>query len=405
MARSTPLPERSHEEVLAAFPALRQSLLGDFDSCRLSARWGIEGVEYDNAAQARGVLFHRFAAEVLRTLRATGEQRIPQEEALVILYEVCAQRDVPDADVVWCPAIERRLLRIAALKLVTDNSFRMDRLIDVERRLFATVRYPHPETGEVIERTVTGQPDALIADPPEGAVVLDWKTTRQPPPKGPADEHWDDAEHVSYLGYFQQRVYALLVFANYPAVQRVRLREFYPLAGEARYATLYRSDLEHVERELGVLAEVLDRALMGGHRSPLWGASPGKHCSYCPRPNHCPIATEVRALDSGQQEWARGGISTQRQADELAADYMVAKRIVDGLAPALKAWVDTRQPEGIAVKSGKGRAVLRWKDQRGGRRVFGVAVPDVSDRGPADPSLESAFSAAAERVKARGAAA
>lgn len=178
----TVLPQRELAGVIEAFPALRQSLLGEFDSCRLATRWSLEGVPSTNPAQARGILFHRFAGEVLRTLSATGETSIPVAEALEILYEVCAQRDVPDAEVVLCPAEERRLLRILAIKFVTQNVWQMDRLMAIEERLYADVDYVGPG-GDVVTRRITGQPDALLADPPDGLIVLDWKTTQSPPPE------------------------------------------------------------------------------------------------------------------------------------------------------------------------------------------------------------------------------
>jgi hypothetical protein len=369
--------------VAEAFPHLRQSLLADFDSCRLMTRFGLEGNPHANAAQARGIIFHRFAAEVLRTLRKTGEVCIPVEEALQVLYEVAAQRDVPDDEVVTVPAAERRLLRIAVIKFANENEFRMDRLIDVERRLFATVRYPGPD-GATVEREVTGQPDALVADPPDGAVVLDWKTTPRPPARYDGDS-WDTPQGVSYMGYFQQRVYAFLVMSNYPAVQRVTLREFYPLAGEARVATVSTSQMEHLERELAVLAEELDRALAAGGSSPLWHPSPGRHCSYCPRPGSCPLEPEERGV---------GAIASAAQAERWAAEYVVADRVRAHRRDALKAWVEVHGP--VEVKSGKGRYEMRFRDG-GGRGAFGMHVPLASDRGPEDPDLAAAFEEAAKR--------
>jgi putative RecB family exonuclease len=395
MTRARTLPARDFETVLATFPALRQSLLGDFDSCRLMTRFGLEGTPYSNAAQARGIIFHRFAAEVLRTLRVTGEVAIPVSEALEILVEVCRQADVPEHEVVTVPAAERRLLRIAAIKFAHENTFRMDRLIDVERRLEATVSYPHPHTGLPVERVVSGQPDALIADPPDGAVVLDWKTTLQPPPKYEGEQQ-DTAAGVSYLGYFQQRVYALLVMRNYPAVQRVTLREFYPLAGEARTATVSTTHIEHIEREVAGLAEQLDRALMAGGKSALWHPSPGRQCSWCPKPTRCPIEADVRARE--------GGITSLAQAKRAAAEYVVAGTVRERLHEALKGWVEVYGP--VPVKAAKGRYQVRWKrNKTGSGRTFGVHVPEASDRGPLDPALADkeladAFEQAAARRKA-----
>src|SRR4051794_29134153 len=98
--RRTIHPPRTLEQVHERWPAIRQSLLASYDNCSLSTLMELEGHAYTNAAQARGILFHRFAAKVLNTLRATGEVKMPTEEAMAILYEVCAQRDVPVGDIV-----------------------------------------------------------------------------------------------------------------------------------------------------------------------------------------------------------------------------------------------------------------------------------------------------------------
>lgn len=388
--KPVPLPVRTQEEVVAAYPHLRQSRLGDFDSCRLMTKFALEAVEYTNGAQARGILFHRYAAHVLRTLRRTGEVSMDVSEALEILYEQCAQHDVADEDVVVAPASERRLLRIAAIKFVQGKEFPMHRLIDVERRLYAPVTY-HPEHGPPVERLITGQPDALVADPPNGAVVPDWKTTLRAPAEYDGEQEDTDAG-VSYMGYFQQRVYALLVMHNYPSVERVTLREFYVLdGGEVRTATVERKQLEHIERELAVQAELFDRAVAGGSRSALWAPSPGKHCSYCPRPQRCTMREDDRV--------AAGGIATRAEASRAAAAYVVADtvrgRLREGLRPIVEMYGD------LPVKTSKGRYVLGWRQNKtGDGRRFGVHVPARSDRGPKDPSLDEAFAEAAARKEA-----
>lgn len=375
------------------YPMYRQSLLSSFDDCALATRFELEGYQYTNAAQARGIIFHRFAAEVLQTLRRTGETQIPMEEALVILYEVSAQRDVPDEDVVIVPATQRRLLRIAAIMFV-KNEFAMRRLIDIERRLQATVTY---DAGDgPVSRVISGQPDALLADPPtesdpeSGALVLDWKTTLKAPPKGDAGDHWDDPARLSYEGYFQQRVYAFLVLSNFPSVNRVRLREYYVLDKVARYGTVYRGDMEHLERELSAQVELLDRALMGGSESKMWQPSPGKHCRWCPAATRCPILPDERV--------AQGGITSQALAEKVAAQFIVVDEARDYLRDATKNWVEVNGP--LDAKSAKGRYQLRFRaNKTGGGKTFGMYVPDASDRGPKDPHLEAAFAEVAERAK------
>lgn len=427
--RRRKLPARTLEEVHEAFPHIRQSLLASWDNCALSTLMELEGHAYTNAAQARGIIFHRYAAEVLRTLRETGQASMPTEEAMAILYEVSAQRDVPPSEVVVVPARERRLLRMAALFLVTERGaaggrqpreFNMARLVAVERRLFGKVRCEEltlcrvcggsgrtadganecrgchgaqvVTTGATYERSITGRPDALLMDPDpdprlSGAVVLDWKTSRRAPAAGKPGDHHDDPDHVSYMGYFQQRHYGLLVLQNYPAVNRVKLREFYPLEDTVRYATVYRSDLEHIEREFAGLMESLDRALMAGSMSPVWQPSPGKHCSYCPAPQRCPLKPDVRVADSGDS----GGIATQAEAARAAAQFVVADQARKVLRDALKEWANVHGP--VPVKSAKGRYEMRFRNG-----TFGMFVPDDSDRGPKDRALDDAFAVAAART-------
>lgn len=396
MSRRQALPERSFETLVSVYPVYRQSLLSSFDDCALATLFDLEGYHFTNSAQARGIIFHRFAAEVLRTLRRTGETRMPTEEAMAILYEQSAQRDVPDEDVVIVPARERRLLRIASLMFVS-NEFDMHKLIDVERRLEATVVY---DSGEgPLERLVSGQPDALLADPPteedpdSGAVVLDWKTTLKAPPKGDAGDHWDDPARLSYEGYFQQRVYAYLVLKTYPSVNRVRLREYYVLDRVARYGTVYRGDMEHLERELSVQVELLDRAIMGGSKSKLWQPSPGRHCGYCPAATRCPILPDERV--------AQGGITSQAQAEKVGAQFVVVDEAREYLRQGAKNWVEVHGP--LSVKSAKGRYELRFRRNKTGKgKTFGMYVPDDSDRGPKDPNLEAIFAEVAQRAKSTG---
>lgn len=379
------LPARTFDEVVAAFPAYRQSLLGHVDNCALSARFDLEGSAYDNAAQARGIIFHRFAAELLRTLHETGELQIPHEEAMRILYEVSRQADVKQDRVVIVPARERLTLRKCCLALA-DVPMNVTRLMAVEERLEATLSYSTPDGP--VERVISGQPDALLSDPPGGAVVLDWKTIRSAPAKG-EQSHWTgDEAHVSYEGYWQQRFYALLVMRTYPSVERVTLREYYVLPREARVATVPRAALEHIEQELALVVEFLDQALQGGSESPLWRPSPGVHCSYCRRPQSCPIEREARA--------AEGGISSERQAAQVAAEAVLAAQVKTQSMAALKGWHDaTSRP--IPVKDAKGRAEFRWGQDAGGRRRFKLHIPDESDRGNDDPQLAEAFAAAAVR--------
>jgi PD-(D/E)XK nuclease superfamily len=391
--RSRQLPARTLAEVAEVFPAYRQSILSTMDNCALSTRFDLEGPSYSNAAQARGIIFHRFAAEVLRTLRRTGEVTIPSEEALTILYEVSRQREVPPADVVIVPARERRILRICALSLCS-TALDVTRLMAVEERLETVVTYPTP--GGTVYRTISGSPDAIIADPPGGAIVLDWKTEPSAPAPVPTDDegnpqppHWTgDHLHVSYGGYFQQRAYALLVLRNFPSVERVTLREWYVLPKEGRNATVPREALEHVEHELSVIAETLDRALMEGSASPIWAPSPGLHCGYCQRPTSCPIPKETRMTE--------GGITSDAEAARVAALVATLDPVRTESLKALKAYHDaTSRP--IPVKGAKRRQEWRWGEDSSGKRRFKLHATERAE--PPDPDLAEAFVEAATRKR------
>lgn len=390
------IPPMTLAEVGGLWPAYRQSILANMDNCSLSTLFDLEGSEYNNAAQARGIIFHRFAAELLRTLHRTGEQKVPHEEAMQILYEVAGQRDVPPEEIVIVPQRERRVLRICALALA-NVPMNVERLFinpegdGIEQRLWASVQYPNPEGGKAIERFITGQPDAMLLDPPHGMVVLDWKTAPSAPAKPKnGQDHWTgDHNHVSYEGYFQQRVYALLIMRNFPAIQQVTLREYYVLPKEARVAVVPREALEHIEQELGQLVELLDRGLMAGSKWKGWRPSPGKHCDYCSRPTSCPIEREARAFDGG-------GVTSERQAAKIAAEDVLAQRVHKEAHEALKAWHE-RTGRPIPVRAAKGRFEYRWGATSTGGRRFGLYPIDTSDRGVNDEMLVQAFEQAAER--------
>lgn len=390
------LPERTLEEVIAAYPTWRQSALSKADNCSLSSRFDLEGaVDFNTSASARGIIGHRAAAKILLTLQSEKQTEIDPEQALEILYECAAQRDVPDDQVIVLPLREQDLLRMGIKKLVYDSAaqkprqFNMTRLWAVEERLATTVEYPHPDGG-IVYRTITGQPDALLADPPNGMVVLDWKFSWGLPPAGdPNDEHVDDPAHVSYLGYFQQRFYALLVMRNYRAADHVRLREFYPFKGVARHATVLRSSLEHIEREIAMICERLDRGLMGGSESKLWKPSPGQHCGFCSAPSRCTLAPDVRL--------AQGGIATWDEAREAANYWVQMKRFDPMMRRAMKAWVGQHGP--VEGKSDKKRWSIRFKPNKTGNgESFGIYAPEDTYDGPRDERLEGAFGAAAARA-------
>lgn len=166
-------------EVIERWPTLRQSLLADFDDCALYAYFGMRYTQgWSTHPQARGTIFHRAAAEMLRTMQAQDSGQIPVGIALAILEETLEQRGIPWKDRVRLPLREIPVLRMAVAKFAKDNRFTIRNIIDVEKRLEAPMPYVEEGTGELIERRLTGMPDAIVLDkkyPKDGVVVLDWK--------------------------------------------------------------------------------------------------------------------------------------------------------------------------------------------------------------------------------------
>jgi hypothetical protein len=375
--REGPVP---FEEVLRRFPALRQSLASKFDDCELSALFELRYANgWTSHPAARGTLFHRFAAECLRTMREQDTEGIPVGVALAILEEVCYQRGIPPRDRVRVPLRELPMLEMAARKFAADNHFTVRNIVDVERRLTATLEgVVHWETGEVYSRELTGQIDALIARGADEAVVLDWKDTWMLPPEREEDA---DDPGVSYHGYFQQLFYGWLVLMTYPAVNAVILREFYVRRTKKRAARLTRAELPKVEQRRRYLISAMDRAVQVGVPRKLdlavleehgsWIPSPGKHCHWCPASRYCPIEEAYRG---------DGGIETEEQAQRMAARRTVAKSIHKHADRVLQPWAELHGP--IPIRSAKGRRVLGYRVLSNGSTRWEEYTPTGQDRPP-----------------------
>lgn len=417
-------------DVVQRYPSLRQSLLSSFDDCALRAYFDVaHGQLWSTQPQARGTIMHRVIAECLRTMRKEQEDTIPVSEALEILHEVLLQQrqwdpetqthvPIPDEEIVRIPLKQIGELRRFTAKFARDNEFDIRHVVDIERRLKATVKYPHPVTGEVIERELTGQLDCLMFQPPKrpgdvpGALVIDWKDTWGVPPdhaEGEAKGDEDDGSGLSWHGYFQQRFYAWLLMKNYPNVEKVTLQEFYIRKAEARPATVYRKRLHLIEAELALLAAAIDAAFAQGKPAwpykledtlkasapdelreqvenggleladipqwvhpgvGKWRPSPGKHCGFCLTPGECPIEDEARG---------EGAISSKAMAERWAAEWLVAQEVGKRRRDALRVYVDAKGP--VIIKWAKGRMVADWRDNATGRgRRFGMFPAKVSDR-------------------------
>jgi hypothetical protein len=403
------------DDVLRLFPSLRQSLLSKFDDCPLSALLDLKYANgWSTHPQARGTVFHLYAAKVMQTLREEKSQTIPVQLAEQIMVEACRQETdhlgepIDPRDIVRVPLRQMPELRMAARKFAKDNEFSSHRIIDIEKRLSAVVTYSHPDGG-FVERELTGRIDALLYEEPvadqitgevitpPGAIVIDWKDTWALPPepkeRDPGDYVGEDDElrGLSYHGYFQQRFYGWLVMKNYPSVQRVTLREFYARKTKARKATLTRDRLPEVEEELSILAQAFDFAIAQGEPAwPFgvtwedgerildiesmgrWKPQPGRHCGFCVGARQCPVDEDVR-IEAG------GAFTSWPRALKAAAELQVVERARKVLIDALKGFVET-QGAPVPVKSSKGRRVVGWYETKRGRR-FGLFTPDDSDRG------------------------
>lgn len=411
--RRVPSEAVDFDEVVARFPTVRQSLLSSFDDCELSSLFQMryEG-GWSTHPQARGTIFHRVAAECLRTMRETDSTFIPVAEALEILTEQLYQRDVEPRDRVRVSRREIPGLRMAVIKFAHDGKFNVRSIVDIERRLNATLTYT-AEDGSLRERVVTGQLDALIAAENQEAVVIDWKTTWALPPKRDVDA---EDPGVSYHGYFQQRFYAMLVLLNYPALRAVTLREFYVYRTLKREARVSREQLPEIIAEMTELLASFDRAVAAGDPKPLrdkkgeiaapalslpaleahgaWTPSPGAHCSWCRKAHLCPLDDDYKEA---------GGVRTMEEASRQAAMRQQAKAVIKRIDENLKPFVDVYGP--IPVKKAKGRLVLGFRSIAGGTKTrWEEYTPSSADRPSnreAIPSgIEAALRASAEAAAA-----
>jgi hypothetical protein len=368
------LEDAPYPRALALFPEVRRSLLENFDTCGLSASFDIKYRQgYSTPPQARGTMFHRFAAECFRVMARQSAKRIPVGEALAILADVIRQDEVDreclkchssniapglvkgtwqgalngrlrrcaacehrfPTDFVNLPSREVASLFITAKKFAHDNSWSIENLVDVEQRLKAVIAYS--KDGVKVERVFTGQLDALFVEPGDThAIVIDHKDTFAiPAPK-----------EVSEEGYFQQIAYAILVLLNYDSIQKVTLREFYPRFSETREAVVERRELADYLDFFGALIERFDRAV----QEELWTPTPGKWCSYCPRPQACPVPEHQRAA---------GRIQSKAAAGKVAWEWMVGKATIEQTEEALKARCSLHGD--IEMRTAKGMAYIGYR--------------------------------------------
>jgi hypothetical protein len=376
-----PTEPMSLDEVLERYPSLRQSLLAKFDDCALSSYFELRYANgWTTHPQARGIIFHRVAAAMIRDMQRFDSMSIAPSDALAHLEEQLEQRGIPPLERVRVPLRELPELRMAVVKFAKDNSFSIRNIVGVEQQMSADLQY-RDDAGELRTRTLTGRLDLLVADPTEakGAIVLDWKDTWALPPNHNANPDRGKATGLSYHGYFQQRFYGWLVLKNFEQLEQVTLREFYPRRTKARKATLQRTDLEKVEKELADLTLELDRALASGAPKKLtfegvapWNPQPGKHCHYCVAKLKCPIERDVLS-----ENFAVVSEADARRKTALLKTLDAAR---DSVREALRPWVE--ENGAVPVAWSKGRLVfgLRTPKSGSGSPTLTFFTPEDADR-------------------------
>lgn len=339
----------------------RQSLLRSFTVCGRRTMHGLQVGDDIRAGWVGhsgdlGTAFHEFAAEYLRTLYVQGQGQMPTQESVEVMYEVLGRLPFT---LPFEALDELRWLVLGFCDLIWNPK----RILALEERLEAEIVCPD---GEV--RVAKGQPDVLMADPPDWLIVVDFKTGRGRP-SGPRvePEVGEVVEKRDYLSdMFQADVYSLLALRRYPTARGVIFRELHLRSGQIRQGRLTREQLEHVERKLAVTMMNLDRAISEGEESPLWSPRPGGHCArQCPVARSCPVPEEMRG---------DGAIETDERADEVAQLYVVAKAQYTQAADQLKAWEEGgnragRANENEAVRWGPDAEAFR---EKGKGRKFGL---------------------------------
>ena len=367
--------KREHDAFAAvkAPDPLRQSSIARFDSCALSLLLdAMTPVRTSGDLAARGSLFHEWVARALRQMRAEGWDSYPVEMGLELLLHVLAQADVEQ--VVHLPMKELRWLRVLVTKWCEGGSFNARRIVAIEERLEMPLMVPDGRGG-LYERVITGKPDVLVADPSahgNGMIIPDWKTGWAPPAKltGEMAQRRDDAgqgedpqEKLTDQGYAQQVIYGALVLHNYPAIQRVTLREAYVMYGEYREATIERYQLERVLDILAATVAQIDQAFAEGPDSERWIPTAGMHCATCPAPRRCPL-----------KDW-EGIPETLEEAQLLAREWHVGAVVRKDREPLIKGWVDQHGP--IPIDHAKGRREVGWvANKTGNGRRFVMHEPE-----------------------------
>lgn len=337
-----------------------------------------------------GSALHATAAEIRRTLRSHGEIQMSTEEAVCVMREV-----VGSGPWVLSPDDYMRLIEIVCnFAMETWNPARF---MAIEQRLWMDIVCPDGRT-----RRFTGTPDLVIADPPDGIILLDDKSglakPQTPREAIPAGEPIRGVQYLSAGGFFQLVSYFALAANEWPRIQRATLREknWRWHLDPPREATIDRAELEHVLPYLGMAMQQLDQGLREGEGSVFAQPRPGAHCATrCPVKSSCPVPVEQRGL---------GALGSDDAADETARRWVVIRALDKEMRAALKSYHEESKPT-YAPKVNDS-LVVRWKSKADGKgRDFGIFPPAV----PNDPAAalaevgvtDAAFVASMEAELAR----
>lgn len=331
----------------------RQSRVRSFTECARRTILSAEGATGGVGSSADlGSALHAVVARILATLRQTGETQAPTQEAVEIMYEVMAEGpwvlDLEDQD--W--------LRQMTLAFC-DYTFVPQNILAIERRLAVDITCPD---GKV--RTFTGTPDAVIREG-NGIMIPDWKSSLAIP-RTPRDIQEGETirgwEYLSDGGHFQGRSYGFLALSEWPGARQATTREInLRWNGAPREATMGRSEMEHVSRQLGLLMQQLDEALEGGEGHEL--AQPRPHprqcATRCPVSRSCPIPREQRGL---------GTLTEMSDATTEAQRWLVIRALDKQMREALKAKHEATKKYIPVVDN----LYLGWHAKSGGGREFAI---------------------------------
>ncbi len=332
----------------------RQSTIRSFTECARRTILSADGpTGLVGSSADLGSALHAVVANLLLTLRATGETQPPTQEAVEVMYETLAAGP-------WVLGLEdlddlrQQVLSFCRYEWVPQN------IMAVEERLSADITCP-----DGVVRRFTGTPDAVIREG-DGIVIPDFKSgmenprsPRESPAEGQPIRGW---EYLSDGGYFQGRSYSYLGLTNWPGAQQSTTRQIgLRWNGPPREAVVGRAELEHIGRQLGLLMMQLDQAIEGGEGHDL--AAPRPHPRQCN--NRCPVA---RSCPIPQEQRGVGALTTMEDATAEANRFVVIDALRKNMLKALKAKHEAEKKY-IPVVDG---LVMGWHLKSGGGREFTI---------------------------------